>query len=111
MPIDEDPQSGRLWRHLPQQLGALFPLLLPNIDRDPSNIAVRSRQVRHNAGPERIAEDSNDRNCGGCGLSRECATDGADCGDHRYLLAHEFAGQRRQQIIVAAGPLEYRPST
>jgi hypothetical protein len=62
--------------HLPLQLDSLVPLLLPNIDGDPGDIAARSRQARDNALLDRIAEGADNRNCGCCCLEIE----GEECG-------------------------------
>jgi hypothetical protein len=52
-------------RHdLPQQLEPLAPLLVPNIDGDPGDVAARPRYARDDADLDGMSEDSDDRNCG-----------------------------------------------
>src|SRR5262249_16046200 len=88
----EEAQSGRLRRHLLQQLNPLGPLLLPDVYCAPGDIAAWPRQAWHDSGLDRKGEDADDRNCGCCRFEIE----GEVCGnanDHIRIAAHDVASQ------------------
>ena len=77
-----------------QQLETLAPLLDPNIDGDPGDIAAWPRHARHDASLDRKSEDADDRNCRRCRLQveNEGSVDGKD---QIRIATHDVAGQIR----------------
>jgi hypothetical protein len=76
-------------------LDSLVPLLLPNIEGDPGDIAARSRQARDNAELDRIGEEADNRNCGCCRLEVE-GEECAHANNHIRFAAHDVLSQIRK---------------
>src|SRR5215475_8510973 len=72
-------------RHcLLQQLNTLWPLVLSDIDANPRDVAAGTREARHNATLDWLAEDTGNRDCAGS----------------RFNIEHKGRGDGDDQIWV-----------
>ena len=90
----EVPHSNRLRHHLVKEFKPLEPQRPGGICGGPGDIAARMSKAFHDAGLDRSAEDSNDRNCGGCGLEIE-GEFGGHGQDRIRIAVHDVASQIR----------------
>src|SRR6516164_1818364 len=91
---NEVPQSNRLRHHLMKQLKPLGPQIPCGFYSGPGDIAAWMGEARCDPGFDRTAEDSNDRNSGGCGFEIEGELISED-NDQIRIAAYDVASQVR----------------